>query len=303
MRKVRNVPSFSMAPELQAFMFRPKFALIAAGCLIGGYTVANALFLQQTEHPASLFAMRDAPTAQNGLLDEDLVARSSDGRNVTRIVFQGQQAEKADRLASQSKADTQATQPLPAAAPGIAQRPPKDQIPASNDGSVEQLQQLLAQLGFYNGDVDGKSGPMTAAAIENYKTSAGLQGIDLSNDQLITSARNNLLVTAAIPAQRPDVAAPRRTKTVTYSAPSDAADTVTIAQPLPARDLSNEATIRQVQQALRDYAGDHIVVDGVFGSQTSKAIAEFQSVFRMKVTGEISEELVQRMVDVGMIDG
>lgn len=286
--------------ELRASLLKPKVLMIAAGVLISAFTVSNALFLQNGDHPASLFAMRDKPLDGHALRADEMNGTNDDGRNITRIVFQGQQINKTDRLTSE--ATDIAVQQLPPPTPAIAQRPQQNDPMAVNNGSVQQLQQLLSQLGFYEGKVDGKTGPMTSMAIVNYKTSAGLQGIDLSTDQLITSARNNLLVTAAIPARRPDTVVPRKTKTVTYVAPSATTAEQPLAQPLPMRNLASTETVSQVQQALRDYAGDHIVVDGVMGSQTSKAIAEFQSVFRMKITGEIDTALIERMVDVGMID-
>lgn len=289
-----------LAQELFSLVAKPKALLVAAGVAVATLTVANALFMQDGEHPASLFAMRD-DASSHGLLPDERDTQAVEGRNVTRIVFQGQQATKADRLTVEQRQD--ALKQLPAPSPALAARQQQEDPMTLNDGSVAQLQELLAQLGFYQGEVDGKSGPMTAKAIVDYKTSAGLQGIELSTDQLITSARNNLLVTAAIPAQRPDTVEPRTTKTVTYTAPSSAPAPKPALQPLPDMDLTSEATVRKVQQALRDYAGDHIIVDGVFGNQTSKAIAEFQSVFRMQITGEIDTALIERMIDVGMIDG
>lgn len=289
-----------LTQELLSLVARPKVLLVTAGIAVAAFTVTNALFMQDGEHPASLFAMRDN-TSSHGLLPDERDTQSIDGRNVTRIVFQGQQAKKADRLNAEQPQS--AIEQLPAPSPALASRPQQSDPMVVNNGSIAQLQELLAQLGFYQGEIDGKSGPMTARAIVDYKTSAGLQGIELSTDQLITSARNNLLVTAAIPAQRPETVEPRKTKTVTYAAPTSAPAPKPASQPLPGLDLTSVETVRKVQQALREYAGDHIVVDGVFGSQTSKAIAEFQSVFRMQITGEIDTALIERMVDVGMIDG
>lgn len=289
-----------LTQELLSLVTRPKVLLVTAGIAVATFTVANALFMQDGDHPASLFAMRDNASS-HGLLPDERETQTIEGRNVTRIVFQGQQAQKADRLSAEQPQTT--LEQLPAPLPALAARPQQSDPMMINDGSIAQLQELLAQLGFYVGEIDGKSGPMTARAIVDYKTSAGLQGIELSTDQLITSARNNLLVTAAIPAQRPEAVEPRTTKTVTYAAPASAPAQKPASQPLPGMDLTSEETVRKVQQALREYAGDHIVVDGVFGSQTSKAIAEFQSVFRMQITGKIDTALIERMVDVGMIDG
>lgn len=289
-----------LTQELLSLVTRPKVLLVTAGIAVATFTVANALFMQDGDHPASLFAMRDNASS-HGLLPDERETQTIEGRNVTRIVFQGQQAQKADRLSAEQPQTT--LEQLPAPLPALAARPQQSDPMMINDGSIAQLQELLAQLGFYAGEIDGKSGPMTARAIVDYKTSAGLQGIELSTDQLITSARNNLLVTAAIPAQRPEAVEPRATKTVTYAAPASAPAQKPASQPLPGMDLTSEETVRKVQQALREYAGDHIVVDGVFGSQTSKAIAEFQSVFRMQITGKIDTALIERMVDVGMIDG
>jgi peptidoglycan hydrolase-like protein with peptidoglycan-binding domain len=183
--------------------------------------------------------------------------------------------------------------------------------PASRQPEAElaDLQQLLSQLGFYKGTVDGKAGPKTAAAIEDYKISAGLNGIELDTAQLVRSARNNLMVTAAIPAKRPPVTddgeTPRNrtVETVVYERPDKpATDAESGNPPTSFATYDDPEIVSKVQTGLRKFAGDHIVVDGLYGSQTKEAISEFQSVFRMQVTGEIDGDLLEKMDAVGLIN-
>jgi peptidoglycan hydrolase-like protein with peptidoglycan-binding domain len=286
-------------------VLRPKaIGALALGAL-SVMAVYNAAFGQTGAHPATIIAMRDDSQARHQLTGDEMAlpAGQTAARGVTRIVFANpENGEKQD----------QAEQIKPLPAPTVATRPIEElaaaQAPAID--TIAELQALLAQLGFYDDDIDGKPGPKTQAAIENYKVSAGLQGIELSTGQLVTSARNNLMVTAAIPVARPDTAVvqPKKVETVVFKAPGSdqAAQTIGEIAPPAARPEAPVASslddIKRVQAGLRKFAGEHIVVDGIFGGQTRDAISEFQSVFRLNVTGAIDQELLNMMQEVGLFD-
>lgn len=276
-----------------------SLAMLALGGLTA-MAAGNALFGQDNPHPATLFAMRDANPATHQLRADEmqLPSGANETGQVTRIVFQGQQS----GTAAQPDGAGQVRE-MPTSI--ISQRPVQTVESIVQDASLIELQQLLAQLGFYDGSIDGKSGPMTEKAINDYKTSAGLQGISLDTEQLVTSARNNLLVTAAIPTTRPERAPTGQVETIVFRPAPDrnaSADAAPVQPAATSGDVRDPAVVMQVQKALQQFAGDHIVADGLYGSQTRDAIAEFQSVFRMNVTGTIDDGLLEKMRAVGLID-
>ena len=267
-----------------------------------GFVFSNALFFQQGAHPAAFFETRGQNSEHGLQRDErqlpinksDVATKdSNDAKPVTRIVFEpGAEAV-----------------PMPAARPQPSQKiidavqRTENQLAAEQKSqkgnSLLELQGLLAELGFYKGEIDGLDGPQTRAAIEAYKANVGLRGIELTYGELVTSTKNNLIVTAAIPKTRPEevqqnqnvTVEPRQVKTISYTPPTPQS---VAAQP--------SSTIIKVQAGLRAFGNESITVDGVAGTQTTQAIQEFQELFKLPVTGKIDNELVSKMKDVGLID-
>ncbi len=247
--------------------------------IVVGYASINALALQDGEHPSAFFATRGDDgerTMRNGSgpLDE--------ADPVTRIVFDDGGERRFER-SRETAAVEDVAPPIPAeriATPAAA----------GADQPMIELQTMLAELGFYSGEVDGLTGPMTRQAIDEYKVSVGLRGIELTTDELLTSLRNNTMVTAAIPTPRPRVE-----QEVAANAPSTPA--VPALEPLPP-----DRVVLKVQAGLRAFGNTAIEVDGVAGDGTRAAIREFQALFRMPVTGEIDDALVDKMVTIGLID-
>lgn len=63
-----------------------------------------------------------------------------------------------------------------------------DNQPAYADNSTAaDVQSKLAQLGYYNGDVDGVIGPLSRQAIENYQADQGLPVSGVIDQQLLDS--------------------------------------------------------------------------------------------------------------------
>ena len=277
-----------------AAILTPRFAmgsLVAGFCLVAG---ANAMYWQDGAHPAGFFAQRPTAAASD-------VAPASGGQ-ITRIVFDSGQQMAPTGTTPSDVAVAPRQRPRHSAVEPVGEPSTMASAP-TGDTELHELQALLAQLGFYDSDIDGKIGPMTRQAMESYKKSAGLEGIDLTIGELIASARNNLMVTAAIPVQRPQSGqqAPRKVETVVYQAPGVGTGQAERPENPASASPNDIDTIILVQKALRQYAGDEIVVDGVMGSKTRQAISEFQSVFRMEVTGRIDEALLTKLRDVGLI--
>ncbi len=83
-----------------------------------------------------------------------------------------------DTLAMQEPAQTVATETIPpSAAPQVAQAPVQQQaVSQTGDVRNRDIQKALKNAGFYAGSIDGKLGPKTKKAIEEFQRSKGLKG-------------------------------------------------------------------------------------------------------------------------------
>lgn len=253
------------------------------------FFTANAVYFQDRQHPSALFATRPE-------LAENLPAKVPAARPVKTQTSADEP--KATRFAETKEAVEQAHPVIPAIAPVPTRRPDvqtAEFVEEKSDQSVAGIQDMLAKLGYYDGAVDGLSGPMTLAAIEAYKQKSGLRGIDLTQDELMTSLRNNLGVTAAIPEPKPDAVKSEVTQMVADLIASAAEGSAPLPEHIPS------AEVVKVQAALRAFGNTDIVVDGVRGDQTTAAIREFQALFHLPVTGEIDGTLLDKMRAVGLI--
>jgi len=83
-----------------------------------------------------------------------------------------------ETLATSEPAQTVATETIPpsAAPQGVAEKPAA-QIPVSQgqDARVKDIQRALKNAGFYAGSIDGKPGPKTKKAVEEFQSSKGLK--------------------------------------------------------------------------------------------------------------------------------
>ncbi|GAB4361116.1 MAG: peptidoglycan-binding protein [Oricola sp.] len=274
-------------------------AVTAFGVAMAFFT-ANAVYFQDGRHPAALFATR--PETVRFVPEERAVeapAVRQNEPNVTRFVIRetDNQAVKHPEIPMSA--------PLPARRPSVIavdQASEPSELPRDGDAGVAGIQELLAKLGYYGGEVDGLRGPKTNAAIDAYKNNVGLRGIELTDAELMTSIRNNLDVTAAIPAPRPQSdrggeLAPTAKPAPVDPAPEAAKDEETLLLP----DRIPSAEVVKVQAALRAFGNTDVAVDGIAGEQTQAAIREFQSLFRLPVTGEIDGVLLDKMRAVGLI--
>ena len=258
------------------------------------YTSANALYLQDAIHPSAFFETRERAGDRRHALraDEQASRRAPD---VTRIVFDA--SGEGDRpIPALPKPERPPHGETSGAAPSVETIIAPPEPARAYDDPIVELQSMLASLGFYAADIDGLNGPRTRAAVEAYKVSVGLRGIDLSIEELLTSLRNNMMVTAAIPRPRPQAAELAPVPAITPAPPSDRR--IVAAARAPVAD----PTVLRVQAGLKAFGNGHIRLDGVAGEQTRLAIREFQSLFRLPVTGKIDDALVEKMAAVGLID-
>ena len=83
-----------------------------------------------------------------------------------------------DTLATQEPAQTVATETIPpsAAPQGLAQTPVQQPaVSQTSDTRNKDIQKALKNAGLYTGSIDGKLGPKTKKAIEEFQSSKGLK--------------------------------------------------------------------------------------------------------------------------------
>jgi len=158
--------------------------------------------------------------------------------------------------------------------------------PPVGDPVVEQVQAVLRDLAFYDGKVDGLSGPNTRKAIETYQKKVGLPVTGEIDEELIEQLGAATATAGIAPQPAPIPAA----------APGKIAPEVKPAPPASEPD----PRIVKIQAGLKAFGNDGIEIDGVVGAQTRSAIREFQSLFGLPVTGEPDEALYKKMREIGL---
>lgn len=152
------------------------------------------------------------------------------------------------------------------------------------DPTVKQVQSVLHELNFYDGTVDGLTGPATRKAIETYRKTVGLP-VNGDIDLQLIDHLGSATATAAIPRQ--PVPTPR----------SSVGTVVPEARPAAG---GGDPRIVKIQAGLKAFGNDGIEIDGVVGTRTKLAIKEFQSLFGLPVTGEPDEALYKKMREIGL---
>ncbi|MEZ2333240.1 peptidoglycan-binding protein [Mesorhizobium sp. RCC_202] len=160
------------------------------------------------------------------------------------------------------------------------------------DPVVQQVQGILKDLSFYDGTVDGLTGPATRKAIQAYQLKVGLPGSGEIDNALLDQlgARQT---TAAIPHPAPRPA----DATVTASAkPAINA----VSAPADGATQSPDARIVKIQAGLKAFGNDDMQLDGKVGARTKSAIKEFQALFGLPETGEPDEAVYVKMRQIGL---
>lgn len=262
-------------------------AAVVTGTAFAIFAV-NALFLQSHKHPSAWFETRAYQTNEALKPDERLIETTAPQKDVTRILIDPQTTALIKPPAERPQNTVQYVQ-LPRV------ELPVEQAGNGSQNLIAEIQMLLATMGFYDGEVDGLTGPMTRAAIDVYKTSAGLSGVAMTQEQLLNNIRRSNAVLAAVPRQQmPTPIFPEPTLRPNETAPEDIAQRI--------GPSSRDERVRRVQAGLKAFGNNSISIDGVFGSQTRASIREFQALFELPVTGEIDDQLVEKMVTIGLID-
>lgn len=159
---------------------------------------------------------------------------------------------------------------------------------AKPDPVVQQVQGILKDLNFYDGTVDGLTGPATRKAIQAYQLKVGLPASGEVDGALLDQlgARQT---TSAIPHPAPR---PAGGAAVPTPAPIPAS--------APANGGAPDARIVKIQAGLKAFGNNDMQLDGVVGARTKAAIKEFQALFGLPETGEPDEAVYVKMREIGL---
>ena len=149
---------------------------------------------------------------------------------------------------------------------------------------VSEVQSLLAVKGFYHGRVDGVDGPETRAAIADYERGINVSPTGEPSVKLLARMHMDQLIRdeggIPIPARSP--------------------------ARIPHSDQSSQPEaspqILSVQQAMNNFGYGPVSADGMFGSETATAIQRFEMNQGMPITGQISDDLMVRLLAIGALD-
>ncbi len=214
---------------------------------------SNALYLQDTRHPAPLFG--PAPDLEIGLPDPVTPATRKTASTVPNIVV-----------------IDETTGSIPAAAPMPSQPAPE---PIGN-GEIVELQRKLTMLGFYEGKVDGVFGPKTAGAIRRFEQRAGLPANgQLTPEILDAVASAPIVVPPQATAEPPRAIAviPLQPATqpqpvVVVQVPSVAVASVEVTGSIPPANVGNPAAPEDSFQPLPDPAPLQLSLNAVTAPQS-----------------------------------
>ena len=122
--------------------------------------------------------------------------------------------------------------------------------------AVQELQQLLAGLGLYSSNADGKFGPITAAAVRKFQQAQGLKADGWAGPQTLAAMR-----ASARPVAAPEASSGKLQRGSTGP---------------------GVAELQQLLQSAGYYRGN---VGGTFGAQTESALRNFQQRNGLTVDG------------------
>jgi len=299
--------------------------------VIFGFIAANALFHQPGQHPAPILKTREiaspaVPVTQALPESAAPLEEAVPARTVT--TYRIERNDETPTASIPVPNEPQVSAPVETAA-----RPAADPV-------LTRIQTILNEQGLYTGAIDGLMGPKSAAAIRAWEktngyaetgeaTAALLDIMDArpsirsligtsekapeqTRAQAPEKAPAKIEAQALAPAPAPRTApvdlasledipapAPNPRAAPSVTADSRAGQPVTV----PAADIPNGPSelVRRIQSGLSNIAYADIAVDGVAGAETRAAISAFERHYRLPVTGEPNEIVLDKLVEIGAL--
>lgn len=239
---------------------------VAAFSVVFSFIAANALWYQPRHHPAPLLATRmfegDAPSRA-------LPRVTAEEPGVTTFRIERQSEEQAEQAAA---------------------RPEPSPL-------IRDIQSALAERGLYDGPADGLNGPRTEAAILFFEQTEGMAETGAPTETLLARLKD-----VAAPADDADVktASTRKAPVDEVAALIASADDGDF-KVIPEQKPASPSLVMQIQKGLAGMAYADVKVDGIAGSATRAAIRAFEKSYRLPVTGEPSDRVLDKLKSIGAI--
>ncbi len=165
------------------------------------------------------------------------------------------------------------------------------EVPTSKASAdlLREIQTALSVRGYYDGKLDGVYGSRTDKAISTFQSD---QGLDVDGKPTVRLLTQVLLSASSRPQEVPLPKQPE-----IKNQPTEV-KTVAV-KPVQPTEAQPDGLIAQIQSGLRAYGYDELVVDGKMGANTATAIQRFQLDYGMKITGEPSDQVLQKLRDIG----
>ncbi len=181
--------------------------------------------------------------------------------------------------------------PMPPAAPDAAGRGSADTAAQDAVAVLRDVQLALAERGLYDGLADGVNGPKTTAAIRSFQQHNGLAVDGLSSPALLAR-----ITASSGPVLTPDASAPE-------TPPPQPVDQIAAllngGNAAPAAGPQPDKRVLGVEKALSKQGYGPLKVDGFMSTETRNAIARFEKDHGLKVTGQVSDRLVDALARSG----
>jgi peptidoglycan hydrolase-like protein with peptidoglycan-binding domain len=237
------------APRRRRFgrFMTPRALILAAACLFGGAVVVNALMLQTGKHPTPLFStVAQAPAT---VWPQPPSRRDGSNPAVKTAAFAPTPLTAA-RPQPIGRSDTGAHAPA---------KPEVSPADAATEALTAEIQRELGKRGYYKGEPDGKSGPMTTQAIRDFQFA---QRVAIDGKASETLLRDIMASKVTMKDELLDLV--RRAS---------------------ADDKPNQ-TILDIQRALNKAGYGPLTADGQMGPSTQKALAKFEADRKLPPRGE-----------------
>lgn len=281
---------------------------LVGGCtaffVVFGFVAANALWYQPGHHPSPFLRTRDEENP-NGIAGYRMASGLGDHGNVTTFRIERQ-------------TDTPQPSPQTAAAPSAAPRPDDaPALPALANAHpppelVAEIQRELSRRGLYDGPADGKTGPLTTAAILFFEETVGMEQTGEPTSRILSalkidSAATVAAIPKAVPQDRPANANSGGVAIDPVAAAiRNAEDRQPKAQPASLTSGNTDKPVSRdivakIQQGLVNIAYADVKVDGMAGAQTRTAIRNFEKHYRLPETGEPNEAVLKKLKSIGAL--
>ncbi len=162
----------------------------------------------------------------------------------------------------------------------------------STGDEVKRLQQALTQTGHYSGPVDGKFGLVTERAVKAFQKAAGLT----VDGKAGSATQYQLLLLTGIKITDDAVAAPDPSPDSGSGSSGSTEKTGLFGGDYTRLIYGNYGSrVRTLQNALVALGFDLPKVDGVFGSDTYKAVKAFQQTVGLEVDGKAGPKTLKKL--------